>query len=129
MTIPPPSTVSIVRARMLGVMASKSWRMHYLVSALVLNHQHLSEWQTYYAVCISQDFLRLLVIDIADVIERDEELERIFRVNLTSAALYLLLDLVLPLLSVARETKELVFVCPEDRLVPLRFLVRKDRVD
>lgn len=52
---------------------------------------------------VSEDLLGLFIVDIADVRERDEELERVFGVGLTDAALDFLLDLGLTFLTVAAE--------------------------
>ena len=59
----------------------------------VLQHAH--------SVRLTQDLVRLLVICVADVRDRDEYLERVLLVRLPDAALDVSLDLGLPLFSVA----------------------------
>lgn len=73
--------------------------------------------RTYHAVCITQDLFGLLIVDIADIVEGDEKLERILGIGLADPALDFLLDFVFAFLSVTCEAKEFVFVCPEHRFV------------
>lgn len=61
--------------------------------------------QDTHPVGVSKDFLGLFVVDIADVCEGDEELERVLGVGFTNAALDLFLDLCFALLAVATEKR------------------------
>ena len=84
--------------------------------------------QDTHAVCVTQNLFCFLVVDISDVLCRDEKFERIFGIDVANAALNLTLDLLLALLSVTREAKQLVLVCPEDRFVQLDVDVQQDVV-
>jgi len=84
---------------------------------------------TNHAICVTEDLVGFLIVDIADIVERDEELEWVFRVDLPYTALNLFLDLGFPLLSVAGEPKELVLVSPKDRFVLFRAHAREDMVN
>ena len=53
-----------------------------------------------YAVCVTENLLRLLVVNISNVLCRDEKFERIFGIDVANAALDLALDLLLALLPV-----------------------------
>ena len=58
-----------------------------------------------HAVCISQNLVGLLVVDVANVGERDEQLKRVLGVGFPNSALDLLFDLCLALLPVAGEAQ------------------------
>ncbi|RNA28999.1 hypothetical protein BpHYR1_052339 [Brachionus plicatilis] len=70
----------------------------------VLQHQH--------AVCVAEDFVRLVVVAVSDVGGGDEELERVVVVHVQFAAFDFFLDLFHALFAVRRKA-ELFFVAPE----------------
>jgi hypothetical protein len=90
--------------------------------------QGLEVLEDAYAVCVTENLLRLLIVNISNVLRRDEKFERIFGIDVANAALDLALDLLLALLSVTREAKQLVLVCPQDRFVQLDVDVQQDVV-
>lgn len=59
--------------------------------------------QNAHAVGVSENLLRLLVVNIADVLGRDEELEGVLVVDITDSTLDLLLDFLFSLLAVTGE--------------------------
>lgn len=97
-------------------MASKSWIMHCQPVSFSGSLLY-TRGPTDHAECVTQNLVGLFVVDIANVVERDEELEGVLGVGLAGATPDLLLDLVLALLPVTGEAEELVLVCPENRLV------------
>jgi len=107
---------------MLGVMASKSCSTHFWESAAVLvkDDECIISVRTDHAVCVAQNFVGLLVVDIANVVERNEELKWVFRVDFSNSTLNLLLDFVLPLLPVTSKPKKLALICPQNGLILLR---------
>lgn len=68
-----------------------------------VRRQGLEVLQDTHPVGVPKDLLGLFVVYIADVREGDEELERVFGVGFTDAALDLFLDLCFALLAVAAE--------------------------
>ncbi|EEQ41504.1 hypothetical protein CLUG_05633 [Clavispora lusitaniae ATCC 42720] len=82
-----------------------------------VGRERLEVSQNAHAVRVTQDLLRFLVVDIADVSVGDKGLERVSVVGVACAPLDLLLDLVLALLAVRREPQQSFFVRPENRLV------------
>lgn len=114
-TIPPPSTVSIVLAKRLGVTASKSCvtgkqnllRVEYIGyidhfdgswDPLVRSQTHL---QDAHAEGVSQDLVCLVVVTVADVGGSDEELKRVVLIQIQGASFDLLLQLPHALLPIA----------------------------
>ncbi|KJR80875.1 uncharacterized protein SPSK_04850 [Sporothrix schenckii 1099-18] len=82
--------------------------------------QGLKVLEDAHAVGVAENLVGLLVIDIANVMERDKQLKGVVGVGLANTALDLLLDLGLALLAVARKVEQLLLVGPEHRLVPGR---------
>ena len=63
-------------------------------------------------VCVSQNLLGFLIVDVANLVESDEQLERILLVRFSDASLDFLLNFRFPLLPVASESQKILLVCP-----------------
>lgn len=123
-TIPPPSTVSTVLAKRLGVRASKScetqkavfvrvntqsWSptfsgiFHSLWCILVLfcSQRGVTHLQDAHAEGVAQDLVGLVVVTVADVGRSDEEFKRVILIQVQGASFYLLLQLPHALLPIA----------------------------
>jgi len=94
-----------------------------------IRRERLKVLKDTHSVSVSEDLLRLLVVNIADVRERDEEFEGVLGVGLSDAALDLLLDLGFALLAVTGEAEQLVLVGPENGFVLLRVGAAKNVVE
>jgi hypothetical protein len=79
--------------------------------------QGLEVLEDAHAVCVTENLLRLLVVNISDVLCRDEKFERVFGIDVANAALDFALDLLLALLPVTGEAKQLVLVQVDDDIL------------
>ena len=81
------------------------------------------------SVCIAQDLLRLLVVNISYALGAHKQLERILRVDISNPSLDFFFDLLLPLLTMRCEPEQLVLVRPEDGLVELQVNIEEDVIE
>lgn len=85
--------------------------------------------QDAHAIGIAHDLICFLVVYIADVLGGDEEFKGIFSVRISDASFHFLLDLLLPLLAMTGEAKQLVLVGPQDVLAEFDVDIEEDVVE